>query len=393
MVEDDIASYPTVEEYSADEIANIVSSLQRLEEVLKENGKQRNNLQSQLSAAKREVDIKTQELSDKVDRISRLDSDVYFERERNAELQQKVDTLSSEKNKLAEVNGEIKSNYANAQSRLTEQESRIKNLESELKEKEKSIYSLNSALVFSKNLIAELQQKVDSLSSEKDKLVEEKTKVENNYEHANNLIVEQKSKIETLESELKKKEEYVSSLNSNIANYLKQRTELQQKVSLLSSEKDSLQSENSAMKDKLQKIDFDSVKKAFDAYKSIPEDIRKIFKNVFRVDSLIGFVVGGVQYGAKELYDMVAKLVRGKQQENLEELKSVSKYFIDLYNNSCEKPKYEIFTVEIESKFDSNKCYSLDGTPDGTVEKVELFGLKTDGTVTNKAIVTIRKER
>ena len=236
------------------------------------------------------------------------------------------------------------------------------------------------------------QEIYDAEYREKFEELERKYKGECNQERDRGARLEEeckglKKECEKLQNLLKEEREKVVLTNNALRNVQQKYDQMEEDFDRARAERDSIGKSLASYEARYKSID-----EAYNKYEKLSKDARGRLRNVFKTDSIYGFLVACTDWRNVEgLWNFARRHIVEKETTDTEELISIFEFMLQSYNlQGCDK-KYELLVPAIGDKFDSDRHTIIGIRTDGFVSKVRLPGIVDLGSarVMQKALIEI----
>ncbi len=269
---------------------------------------------------------------------------------------------------------------------LKEYFKQLRGMQTELKEYFKQLRDMQTRL--SDQIIC----RQDEYGREKFEELERKYKGECNQERDRGARLEEeckglKKECEKLQNLLKEEREKVVLTNNALRNVQQKYDQMEEDFDRARAERDSIGKSLASYEARYKSID-----EAYNKYEKLSKDARGRLRNVFKTDSIYGFLVACTDWRNVEgLWNFARRHIVEKETTDTEELISIFEFMLQSYNlQGCDK-KYELLVPAIGDKFDSDRHTIIGIRTDGFVSKVRLPGIVELGSamVMQKALIEI----
>jgi len=151
-----------------------------------------------------------------------------------------------------------------------------------------------------------------------------------------------------------------------------------------------LEDKNQELLSKLNKLkEFEELNRIFNLYNSLSLNTKNNLKNIFKNDTLMGFLVSGVQNESiKSLWDYVSYNLVNQKSDDIEKLKEI---FYSLFKLNSLYSDYILDDVKVGDMFDTHQYTNISSNNyTGEIKEVIFRGFKDKrGRVIKKSIVKI----
>lgn len=254
--------------------------------------------------------------------------------------------LESKQNKLSQENREYKSI-------LLKKDEEINTLKSEKKSIEYNFYKLQTE---NKNLSATNDKLKDVI-----KKLEDEIEI-NSERHRKEVFKRQELDLQVRDLNEKNKE----------------------KDEIISSQKNEINTLNSQ---------FSSIKKSYDLFLSLQNDIRYDIASILKGEEIENFVYAGVQYkNIEAIWEYAKNRSVNGQIDDLDKLQNIIANFLDAYNMIYNEPIYKIQDVGIGDEFDEEKFIrGYNSKISGMISEINLLGYVNviTGKTVKKSVVRV----
>lgn len=243
----------------------------------------------------------------------------------------------------------------------------------EIKDKIKEIVGLE--IVDSKEKI-----KIEELKENNIKLEELVNLLENKQNDKEKEILEKVKIIDNLKKIIYGKDESIDDLDTQIVSS-------QKELKLVNNKIDELEKENKTIYEELliYKKTFKQDLKIYRIYEELSPTTKDSIKNIFKNDSLDGFISCGVQEkNISSFWEYIKLEIINDKNKDIEKLTEIFYYFFDKYRLAY--PMYELDTTKVDDNFDTQLHikHNRSQNVSGSIKKVLLHGylnIKTNNIV------------
>ncbi len=215
---------------------------------------------------------------------------------------------------------------------------------------------------------------------------EEAAELEKKYNHELNRRIQCEEECGRLQGLLEKESEKAALLDKELINVRQKYNQLQLDYDSIKEEKDSIEKSFAVYEAKYKSID-----EAYIRYERLSEDVKGRLGNVFKTDSIYGFLTASVDWRNVEgLWNFAKRRIVEKEMTDTEELIYIFEFMLQAYNRLGNE-KYGLLMPDIGDKFDSDRHTIMGIKTDGFVSKVRLPGIVKLGSqrVVQKALIEI----
>lgn len=244
---------------------------------------------------------------------------------------------------------------------------------------ESQLESLRTENSLLKNSLAKVQQQVKDLNRQIQTTQYENSRLSNSLSQA-------QRQAKNFKAERDSKQILLEESERQTETYWQQLTDAQKEISRLESSVDELNAQ-------LQQ-NFSRGRELFQKYQRVGLHARQILgTGVFVRNDFTSFICGGAQVDSLEkIWAVMSECVSGGRQSDVDILREIFEYCLELVNASRTQATYSILPVNVGDRFDSDfHSEGADSRAQGRIVKIYLRGFRNDynGRVVRKSIVQV----
>lgn len=151
------------------------------------------------------------------------------------------------------------------------------------------------------------------------------------------------------------------------------------------------QEERNFVKEKLSHYEerYGKMEAAYITYQDLSEDVRLRLKNICGLGGIYDFAASGCEWNKIEgMWGFAKTRIIEYKDEDAKRLVRIFKFMFEAFRE-CKGDDFELISPACGERFDSDKHSILGVKTDGKIDEVLLDGIKHNGTVKAKAIVTV----
>lgn len=217
------------------------------------------------------------------------------------------------------------------------------------------------------------KEEVERIKWEYDREKKKRNGLEEECKKLQGILEEENDKRKSIEGELK--------------TAIEENKKLQSLYECVREKKEDIEKKFSIYETRYRKID-----EAYSTYVRLSQEAKNRLKNVFKTDSIYGFIAASVEWRNVEgLWNFAKRHIVEKETEDTEELIYLFEFILQSYNFQASEKKYELLVPAIGDKFDSDRHTIIGIKTDGFVSKVRLSGIidRDSAKVIQKALIEV----
>lgn len=225
---------------------------------------------------------------------------------------------------------------------------------------------------FQKMLDEQIQILLERMADQQNKYgMEEVERLKEEYDQEKKKRIELEAEQKERQDALTKENEKRRAAEEDLKTVTEKIEQLQADFDKLKIEKEDIEKICSAYEKKYGKID-----EAYNIYVRLSQEAKNRLKNVFKIDSIYGFIAASADWKNVEgLWNFAKRHIVEKETADTEEIISLFEFLLQAYNLQGSEKRYELLIPAIGDKFDSDRHTIVGIKTDGFVSKVRLSGI------------------